>query len=118
MPGPGPAAELIADSFYINICLESFPVQVHVLVNGYLPDGCTSIRKTEAERVDDTTYVIQIFTTRNSAAMCTMALAPFQETVPLDVKDLPAGTYTVQVAGLVDTFTLDIDNSSSPYREN
>jgi inhibitor of cysteine peptidase len=42
--------------------------------------------------------------------MCTQALVPFEERVDLDVQGLPAGTYTVDVNGISDTFTFDADN--------
>ena len=35
---------------------------------------------------------------------------PFEDTIPLDVYDLPAGAYTVDVNGVTNTFTLDVDN--------
>jgi inhibitor of cysteine peptidase len=42
--------------------------------------------------------------------MCTQALVPFEESIDLDVRGLPAGTYTVDVHGETATFTLDVDN--------
>ena len=30
--------------------LESFPVQIHVVAEGYLPDGCTEIDEINTER--------------------------------------------------------------------
>jgi len=37
-------------------------------------------------------------------------LAPFEETIPLEVYGLPAGTYTVEVNGAQGTFDLEMDN--------
>jgi len=37
-------------------------------------------------------------------------LAPFEETIPLEVYGLPAGTYTVEVNGVQGTFDLEMDN--------
>jgi hypothetical protein len=34
----------------------------------------------------------------------------FEETIALDVYGLPAGTYHVNVNGIDDTFTLEVDN--------
>ncbi|MBE7553551.1 MAG: GerMN domain-containing protein [Anaerolineales bacterium] len=38
--------------------------------------------------------------------MCAQAVVPFEEVIPLDVSGLPPGQYTVNVNGLVDSFTL------------
>ena len=40
----------------------------------------------------------------------TAALVPYEETISLDVYGLLAGTYTVDVNSVRDTFTLDVDN--------
>jgi inhibitor of cysteine peptidase len=32
------------------LVLESFPVQIHVVARGYLPDGCTEIDRVEEKR--------------------------------------------------------------------
>lgn len=97
------------DSMQINL-MESFPVQVSVTVDGNLPDGCTTIVESEAFMVDDSTFELHIYTERPQGVMCTQALVPFTESVTLDVYGLPAGTYTVNVYDLSDTFTLDVDN--------
>jgi inhibitor of cysteine peptidase len=91
--------------------LESFPVQVQVVAVGYLPDGCTEIDGIDVDReVDAQTFEVTIGTVRPRDAMCTQALVPFEETIELDVLGLPAGTYSVDVNGIVETFTLEADN--------
>jgi len=40
-----------------------------------------------------------------------MALVPFEEVIPLDVAGLHAGTYIVDVNGMMESFTLDVDNT-------
>jgi inhibitor of cysteine peptidase len=91
--------------------LESFPVQVHVGVRGWLGDGCTELAEIEQSRVEDT-FVIRILTERPAEAICTMQLVGFEENIALDVVGLPAGTYTVDVNGATSSFTLDVDNVS------
>jgi inhibitor of cysteine peptidase len=105
---PPVAGQAAVESIEILI-LESFPVQVHVVARGNLPDGCTSIDQITEER-DGETFRVTITTTRPADQMCTQALVPFEETIALDVYGLPAGTYAVDVNGATDTFTLDIDN--------
>ena len=89
--------------------LESFPVQVNVVARGDLPDGCTQIDEVISQQTD-TVFRVAITTVRQPAAMCTQALVPFEEVVPLDVDGLAAGTYEVSVNGVTDSFTLDVDN--------
>jgi inhibitor of cysteine peptidase len=106
---PGSKQNVFVDDLQILI-MESFPVQISVIVTGNLPDGCTSIVGSKAEMVDDTTFFISIFTERPEDMMCTMALVPFEESISLDVHGLPAGDYTVKGFDVEESFTLDIDN--------
>jgi inhibitor of cysteine peptidase len=105
----GDQQNVYVDSIQVLI-MESFPVQVSVTVNGNLPDGCTSIVGSKAERIDDTNFELSIFTERPEDMMCTMALVPFEESIKLDVEGLSAGTYIVKGFGQEATFTLDVDN--------
>ncbi len=92
------------------LTLESFPVQIRANVKGYLGDGCTTLDTITQTRAGDTFYVT-ITTTRPADAICTMQLVGFEESIPLDVVGLPAGTYTVEINGVTTTFTLDMDNT-------
>jgi inhibitor of cysteine peptidase len=98
----------IVDDIDVMI-LESFPVQVNVVVRGNLPDGCTYLDEFDVQR-NGNTFEMIIWTVRDPEAMCTMALVPFEETVSLDVLGLEAGEYTVVVQDQSATFTLDVDN--------
>lgn len=92
------------------LTLESFPVQIQVIAEGYLPDGCTEIDgiKTETE---GNTFNINITTKRPKDAMCTQAIESFTETIPLEVQGLSAGNYTVNVNGVNRSFELAVDNT-------
>jgi len=90
------------------LTLESFPVQIFVIASGYLPDPCTEIYQISQER-EGNTFFITIETYR-SPGFCIQVIAPFKEVIPLQVYGLPAGTYTVEVNGVQDTFDLEIDN--------
>ena len=98
----------VVDSIELMI-MESFPVQVSVRARGDLPDGCTTIDQIESTQ-NGSAFTITISTLRPADAVCTEAVVPFDETIPLDVVDLPAGTYTVAVNGRSGTFTLSVDN--------
>jgi inhibitor of cysteine peptidase len=89
---------------------ESFPVQVSVQVYGNLADGCASIQSTEAKFDGKDSFEVHIYTTQPKDVMCTQALVPFEENIPLDVYGLPAGTYTVNVYDLKSTFKIEVEN--------
>jgi len=84
--------------------LESFPVQVQVIASGNLPDPCTEISEVLQERESDTFFVT--IKTYRPPGFCIQVLAPFEEIIPLEVYELPAGTYTVDVNGVQATFDL------------
>lgn len=90
--------------------LESFPVQVIVKAVGYLPDGCTKIDNVTTSR-EENTFTISITTIRPADAICTQAVVPFEETIPLNVLGLGAGTYDVMANTVSDSFELDMDNA-------
>ena len=98
----------VVDSIDILI-MELMPVQVSVVARGNLPDGCTTIGQAATEH-DDTIFVVTLTTRRPLDAVCTEALVPYEQAVPLDVAGLPAGVYTVTVNGVSDTFELAMDN--------
>jgi len=90
------------------LILESFPLQVHVVAKGYLPNPCTQIDQIiKSREANDFTVTIK---TKTSPGPCIQVIQPFEETIPLDVYGLPAGTYNVNVNGIEDSFTFDVDN--------
>ena len=98
------------DELYV-ILMESLPATAAVVVQGYLPDGCTSIVDMRMEIDEDAgTFAVTLGTYRDPEAMCTMALVSFEEAIELPILGLPAGTYTVDVNGMTTTFELAIDN--------
>jgi inhibitor of cysteine peptidase len=90
------------------LILESFPVQINVIVRGNLPDPCTEIFEVLQEK-EGNTFFITIKTYR-PPGFCIQVLAPFEEIIPLDVYGLPAGAYTIDVNGVQATFDLEVDN--------
>jgi len=90
------------------LILESFPVQVQVVAQGYLRDGCEKIKQASSSR-DGNTFMVDI-TTHSVGEFCTEAIVPFEEVVALDVYGLEAGTYIVNVNGVTDKFELSVDN--------
>jgi inhibitor of cysteine peptidase len=91
------------------MALESFPVQICVIADGYFLDGCTKINEVKTEKVGNT-FNVNISTIRPKDAICTQALVNFTQTIPLEVVGLKAGNYTVNVNGVADSFKLEVDN--------
>ena len=90
------------------LVLESFPVQINVLIDGYLPNPCYQISRIEKNQ-DEDTFFVKVFMKYNGL-ICIQTIKPYKETVALDVYGLVAGTYQVDVNGVIDSFTLDVDN--------
>ena len=89
--------------------MESWPLQVNVVVKGFLPDGCTSIHESSAQRYSQR-FQITFVTRRPKDAFCTEALEPFDVVIPLEVSGLKAGTYLVDAYGTQSQFIFEQDN--------
>lgn len=96
------------DSVTVEL-LESFPVQVRVTAIGNLRNGCEEIYEVLAQRSENL-FTVTMNAASPKDAVCTQVLRPFKESFALDVSGLPAGTYTVNVNGVLQTFVLAVDN--------
>lgn len=96
------------ENITINI-LESFPVQVRVVAEGYFPDGCTEIHEIKKEK-NENNFNITITTKRPKDKICTQQIVPFEENISLKVEGLKAGVYNVSVNGVNGSFELTRDN--------
>lgn len=115
-PGDDGGEVLIRDAVITGVqvvLMESWPLQASVQIDGELGDGCTELEPITTKR-DGDTFIVTVKTTRPADAVCTMELRLFSEPVMLDILGLEAGTYTVDVNGVTDTFTLDQDNVMQP----
>ncbi len=104
------AADAIIDSIQI-VASETPPVTIEVRVRGTLPDGCTNIDQIISER-NESSFQVRITTLRPAGVVCTAVATPYEEVIPLEVLDLPAGTYAVAVNGVNGSFTLASDNTA------
>jgi hypothetical protein len=89
--------------------LKSFPVQVHVIVRGQLPDACSFIEMVE-QAYGNNHFEVTLNNARQPNMRCAPQPTPFEENIPLDVHGLDAGSYTVTVHGIETTFELPVDN--------
>ena len=83
---------------------ESHPVQVTVVVHGWLPDSCTAHHETHQTQ-EGNTITIQITTTRPKDAFCATVVTEYQERFFIGA--LPAGDYTVIVNDVKQKFRID-----------
>lgn len=83
--------------------LESFPMQLQLVVSGYQPDGC-DFPVEVAQRVDGNDVTLHIFRNVPPDVMCTMNLAPYEETILID-GGFTEGTVNIQV----NEFTTSVD---------
>lgn len=103
------------ESVLVNMS-DTFPVDVEVIARGMLPDGCTTI-DTVTQAQQGSEFLITITTFRDPDELCTQALVPFEETISLNVLDLPAASYRVTVNGNTVSFTLSQDNMAAAAPE-
>ena len=112
-PSPAPASTVapqtvsaaVVQSVEVQI-LDGEPIQVNAIIRGQLPDGgCTKISSVDQVR-NGNTFNIQLMTTTDPLAICTLAATPFEQTVPLEVSNLSPTTYTVNANGVEATFEL------------
>jgi len=85
----------------------AWPEEIQIVVNGFLPDGCTEIYMIEPVR-DENGYTVKIYTKREVGIVCTEALEPFEEMFVLDTSELGSGNYSVFVYGKSTDFSLEI----------
>jgi hypothetical protein len=84
-------------------------VQASVNVTGITSVACVTLEEPASTRVDKTFHVLLAETVMEPGAVCASLVAnkPFELSLPLEITDLAAGTYTVDVNGVTDTFALE-----------
>jgi len=97
------------DSIEIQL-LESFPVQVHIRISGYLPTPCYQLEPVNIRFIENRFEIAVHVLPLQTLDACVQVLEPFQMTIPLDAYGLSAGHYDVQVNDQTDNFELSIDN--------
>ena len=87
------------------IIMESFPPQITVKVDGWLPDGCSEVGDITQQR-DGFTIDVTITIRRLSTGAC-IAIAPqVSRSIRLNGSFAESGAYTVRVNGVAKSFTL------------
>lgn len=79
--------------------LESYPVQIHLAVTGYQPDGCNYPVQVQQQREGNRVFV-RIFRQVPPDVMCPMNIVFYEATIPLE-GGFESGTYTIDVNGVI-----------------
>ena len=85
------------------------PSRYSVVATGILPDGCTQLGRA-GQRVVATTIKVTLPTQPAEGTCSQLSTVPFKESIPLRVNGLSAGSYSVDVNGVVISFVLAEDH--------
>jgi hypothetical protein len=99
--------EALVQSIGIQL-MNADPAQVNVLVRGKLTESCATLGESQVQYASNI-FKITVYTNGPADIGCVQATTPFDTTIPLDTKDLRAGTYTVIANGMSAVFTLPIE---------
>jgi len=88
------------------------PIPVHVIVSGSLPGTCAQIEHVQQQQ-DGSTFRVSVSAVPSVAEDCIQDTLPFKIGIPLNVVNLPAGSYAVEVNGVSTTFNLDTGSTGS-----
>ena len=95
------------------------PIPVQVIIDADLPDPCSQVEYTEIKQ-DGSNFIITLFATPDIGGHavdgCIKNPLPVKMRIPLNMVDLPAGSYSVTVNGTRADFNLDTANPTSTLR--
>ena len=77
------------------LVLESYPVQINLLLKGSLPTPCHKLRVLVHEPDADKRIDIDVYSVVDSSLICIQVLEAFERTIPLG--SFPTGHYTVWI---------------------
>ncbi|HLO16678.1 MAG TPA: hypothetical protein VK206_17725, partial [Anaerolineales bacterium] len=86
------------------------PPQVTAVVHGNLMESCATLGESQVQYASNT-FQITVYVNSPAGIGCAQVTTPFETTILLDTKDLPAGSYTVIVNGVSAVFTLPVETA-------
>ena len=101
--GEDPAAGNLA--FVDHVTIEMQGEHQYAGVEGNYPDSCSRVSKIDQE-FDGSTFNISLYVDQPEDMMCAQMLSPFNVLILLEVGGVMPGEYTVDVNGVVGSFTL------------
>ncbi len=81
------------------------PPQAHAVVKGNLAESCATLAPSQVSYASNV-FEIKVYAASPTDRGCVQLTAPFETTVALDVRQLPAGSYTVVANGVSAVFSL------------
>lgn len=84
------------------------PIPVKAVVSGNLPNACAHLGEVRLHR-DGTSFFVQLLAYLPEQNDCAPDAIPFRLEIPLNIVNLPNGTYEVIVNGTTTNFTLPIN---------
>jgi len=87
------------------------PVQVNAVITGNLTESCATLGESQMEYASST-FQITVYAKGPGDIGCAQVTTPFATTIPLNTKDLPAGSYTVIANGVSVVFTLPVPSQA------
>jgi hypothetical protein len=79
------------------LTMESFPVQIALLLSGNMPTPCHSLRAIVHEPDEANNIEVEIYSVADPGAICAQVLQSFEARITLG--SYPSGHYTVSVNG-------------------
>ena len=106
LPAPVIAGEgyqaLQIDDLHVEVGVGS-PIPVKAIVSGNLPLACAQLGEIRVHR-QDTSFFVQLVAYLPAQTDCAEDSIPFRLEIPLNIVNLPAGPYNVNVNGATATF--------------
>ena len=96
---------------YVEVGVGS-PIPVFVDIGADLPDICAQVEYVNTVQ-DGDMFKIQVGTTPSTKQDCQSDTIPFRMKIPLNVLDLPVGSYSVEVNGISADFNIDASASTA-----
>lgn len=105
---------VVIDDVEVEVGVGS-PIPVFVHIAGNLPDTCAQVEYVEQVQ-DGSNFIIKVGTTGSTKQDCIQDTLPFRMSIPLNILDLPVGSYTVEVNGSRAKFKVDASASTGDLR--
>ncbi len=83
------------------------PIPTHAIVSANLPTSCAQLGEVRLHRAEKI-FFVQLLAYLPAQADCNPDTLPFRLEVPLNIANLPEGTYEVNVNGAITTFDIPI----------
>jgi len=81
------------------LILESFPIQLRLVMRGNLPTPCHELAYEIAEANAQNQIHVSVYTTVDPAVTCMQVLEPFDESISIPLDGLADGEYSVWLNG-------------------